>query len=99
MGILLRIILPLSKPVVATVGVFHFMWSWNDYITPLIYLKNEELYTVSIGLTRYQAGGYTQPRWAWLMAASVTTLVPILILFFLTQRTFIEGVKFSGIKG
>jgi multiple sugar transport system permease protein len=97
--ILFRIILPLSVPALATVGVFQFMSSWNDYLGPLIYLKDEALYTVSIGLTRYQAGGYTQPRWAWLMAASVTTLVPILILFFFAQRTFIEGITLTGVKG
>jgi multiple sugar transport system permease protein len=75
------------------------MGTWNDYLGPLIYLKDEALYTVSIGLTRYQAGGYTQPRWAWLMAASVTTLVPILVLFFFAQRTFIEGITLTGVKG
>jgi multiple sugar transport system permease protein len=98
-SILFRIIFPLSVPALATVSIFHFMWSWNDYLGPLIYLKDEALYTVSIGLTRYQAGGYTQPRWAWLMAASMTTLVPILILFFMAQRTFIEGITLTGIKG
>jgi multiple sugar transport system permease protein len=97
--ILWTMIVPLSRPAIATVGVFHFMWAWNDYLGPLLYLKEESLYTVSIGLTRYQAGGYTQPRWAWLMAASVTTVIPILILFFLAQRSFIEGVALTGIKG
>lgn len=97
--ILFNIILPASVPALATVGVFQFMGTWNDYLGPLIYLKDDALYTVSIGLTRYQAGGYTQPRWAWLMAASVTTLVPILILFFFAQRTFIEGITLTGVKG
>ncbi|NLF03223.1 MAG: carbohydrate ABC transporter permease [Anaerolineales bacterium] len=99
LGIFFRIVLPLSVPALATVCIFHFMWSWNDYLGPLIYLKDETLYTVSIGLTRYQAGGYTQPRWPLLMAASMTTLIPILILFFLAQRTFIEGISLTGIKG
>lgn len=97
--ILFNVILPVSIPALATVGVFQFMGTWNDYLGPLIYLKDEALYTVSIGLTRYQAGGYTQPRWAWLMAASVTTLVPILVLFFFAQRTFIEGITLTGVKG
>jgi multiple sugar transport system permease protein len=99
LGIFFRIVAPLSVPALATVCIFHFMWSWNDYLGPLIYLKDETMYTVSIGLTRYQAGGYTQPRWPWLMAASMTTLIPILILFFLAQRTFIEGISLTGIKG
>jgi multiple sugar transport system permease protein len=99
LGIFFRIVAPLSVPALATVCIFHFMWSWNDYLGPLIYLRDESLYTVSIGLTRYQAGGYTQPRWPWLMAASMTTLIPILILFFLAQRTFIEGISVTGIKG
>jgi multiple sugar transport system permease protein len=99
LGIFIRIVAPLSVPALATVCVLHFMWSWNDYLGPLIYLNDETMYTVSIGLTRYQAGGYTQPRWPWLMAASMTTLIPILILFFLAQRTFIEGISLTGIKG
>jgi multiple sugar transport system permease protein len=97
--ILFKVILPVSVPALATVGLFQFMASWNDYLGPLLYLKDEAKFTVSIGLTRYQAGGYTQPRWPWLMAASVTTLAPILVLFFLAQRTFIEGITFTGLKG
>ena len=89
----------LSRPVIAMVALFTFLGTWKDFLGPLIYLRDEALYTVSIGLTRYQAGGYTQPRWPWLMAASMTTLIPILILFFLAQRTFIEGISLTGIKG
>jgi len=96
---MLRIVFPLSVPALATVAIFSFMWSWNDYIRPLLYLKNPDLFTVSIGLSRYQAGGYTQPRWSLLMAASMTTILPMLVLFFFAQRTFIEGITMTGIKG
>ena len=98
-GILARIIIPLSVPVLAVIGVFQFMWTWNDYLGPLVYLSDENLYTVAIGLTRYQAGGYSQAKWSFLMAASVVTITPILLLFFFAQRTFIEGITLTGIKG
>lgn len=98
-GILFRIIMPLSVPALATVGVFQFMASWNDYLGPLIYLKTQDLYTVSLGLTRYRGSDMTIGRWAWLMAASVTTLIPILVLFFFAQRSFIEGISLTGLKG
>jgi ABC-type glycerol-3-phosphate transport system permease component len=97
--ILTRIIVPLSVPALAMVGLFHFLWTWNDYLGPLLYVGREELFTVALGLSKYQAGGWSQANWSYLMAASVTSIVPILVLFFLTQRTFIEGITLTGIKG
>jgi multiple sugar transport system permease protein len=101
MGILFRIILPLSTPVLAVVGLFRFIGVWNDYLGPLIYLGRDSLYTVSIGLSRYQAYGVGESpaRWALLMAASLSTVAPVLVLFFFAQRTFIEGITLTGIKG
>jgi multiple sugar transport system permease protein len=75
------------------------MWTWNDYLGPLLYLNREELFTVALGLSRYQGGGWSQASWSLLMAASVTSIVPILVIFFFTQRTFIEGITLTGLKG
>lgn len=97
--ILSKIILPLSKPALAVVALFQFMWTRNDYLGPLLYLNREELFTVALGLSRYQGGGWSQASWSLLMAASVVSILPILILFFFTQRTFIEGITLTGIKG
>jgi len=92
-----RIILPLAKPVLATVALFTFMGSWNDFLGPLIYLFNQDKYTVSMGLAMFssQYGSY----WGMLMAVSTVVTVPIIVLFFLTQRTFIQGITLTGIKG
>ncbi|MGB9588869.1 MAG: carbohydrate ABC transporter permease, partial [Armatimonadota bacterium] len=91
-----RIVLPLAKPVLATVALFTFMNSWNDFLGPLIYLFDESQYTVSLGLAMFssQYGSY----WGMLMAVSTVFTVPIIILFFFTQRTFIQGITFTGIK-
>ena len=92
-----RIVLPLSKPVLATVALFAFMGSWNDFLGPLIYLFDQSKYTVSLGLAMFssQYGSY----WGMLMAVSTVVTVPIIILFFFTQRTFIQGITLTGIKG
>jgi multiple sugar transport system permease protein len=98
--ILWRIILPLSKPALAVVALFDFMWSWNDYLGPLIYLARENQFTIAVGLAHYVGVlGQRLETWTWLMAASTVTILPILVLFFLSQRTFIEGVTLTGLKG
>jgi len=99
LGILAQVVLPLSRPVLAVIALFHFMWAWNDYIGPLIYIRNESQYTLALGLTKYQTWQATRSTWAWLMVASTVATVPIVILFFFTQRTFIEGITLTGIKG
>ena len=92
-----RIVLPLAKPVLATVALFAFMGSWNDFLGPLIYLFDESKYTVSLGLAMFsdQYGSY----WGMLMAVSTVVTLPIIVLFFFTQRTFIQGITLTGIKG
>ena len=97
-GIFWRIILPLSKPAIAVVALFQFLYSWNDFLGPLVYLTRQETFTLSLGLQAYQSqqGGVD---WASLMAASTLVCVPIIILFFFTQRTFIKGIATTGIKG
>jgi len=94
-----RLILPLSKPALGTVASVHFMGHWNDFFTPLIYLNDVDKYTVSLGLAFFSGGGLSSGRLEWLMAASVVALLPCLILFFLAQRMFIQGIVITGVKG
>ena len=96
-GVYRRIVMPLSKPVVATVALFTFLAAWNDYMGPLIYLSSAENFTLSLGLGTFNSQYGSFP--GQLMAVSTVMTVPILILFFLTQKTFIQGMSTSGIKG
>lgn len=93
-----QIILPLSRPALMVVGLFQFMGTWNDFLGPLIYLTNQQDFTLALGLQFFQSqhGG---TEWHYLMAASTLVGVPIILLFFLTQKTFIEGISMTGIKG
>ena len=97
LGIWARIMLPLSKPALAVVALFTFIATWNDFLGPLIYLTDDSKYTLSIGLAMMQ--GQYQSDWGQMMAVSLLMTVPIIVLFFFTQRLFIQGVKLSGIKG
>jgi len=92
-----RIMLPLSKPGIVTVALFTFMGTWNDYFGPLIFLSNPDHWTLALGLRAFQTqyGG----QYHLMMAASILIMLPTLILFFLAQKTFIEGIRFTGIKG
>jgi multiple sugar transport system permease protein len=92
-----RIILPLAKPAMATVILFQFIYCWNDFIGPLIYISNERSYPLSLGLDLI-LGDYST-NWSWVMAAASAATVPIVILFFPTQRTFIQGIALTGTKG
>src|SRR5205085_2325809 len=96
-GIYARIVMPLSRPVVATVALFAFLAAWNDYLGPLIYLASPENFTLSLGLASFNSQYGSFP--GQLMAVATLMTLPILILFFLTQRTFIQGMTTSGIKG
>jgi len=96
-GIFWRIILPLSKPALATVALFSFLWSWSDFFGPLIFLTNEHLYTISLGLVQFQSRYDT--AWGQVMAASTVFTLPVLILFFVSQRQFVEGITVTGLKG
>lgn len=95
--ILWHIILPLSLPAMATVAIFTFQNAWNDFLPPLIYLHDQSLYTVSLGLNFFRSS--YDINWAYLMAASLVTMLPVVIVFFFAQKLFIEGITFSGIKG
>jgi len=97
LGIWARIMLPLSRPALAVVALFTFIGSWNDFLRPLIYLMEESKYTMAIGLASFQ--GQYGGDWGQMMAMSLLMTVPIIVLFFFTQKTFIQGVKLAGIKG
>jgi multiple sugar transport system permease protein len=94
-----RIILPMAKPAMATVILFQFIYCWNDYIGPLVYLNNQVWYPLSLGLSLI-LGTYST-NWPWVMAAAAMATAPIIILFFFTQRTFINGIAIqgTGVKG
>lgn len=92
-----RILLPLSKPVLASVGVFSFLNRWNDFLHPIIYLTSRERFTIPVGLRLFR--DYDGTQWHWLMAASVVTMLPCLIVFFVLQRLFVRGIATTGLKG
>ncbi|MFZ4848773.1 MAG: carbohydrate ABC transporter permease [Caldilinea sp.] len=97
LGIFRRIMLPLLKPALATVALFTFVATYRDFLGPLIYLTEQNQWTISLGLKMFQ--NMYGAQWQLMMAAATLTMIPTVILFFLTQRTFIEGIALTGIKG
>lgn len=95
--VLWHVLLPQSWPALATVAIFHFLWSWNDFFGPLIYLQSNEKFTVAIGLQAFNAMYSRQTT--LMMAAATVTMLPCLLLFFVAQKLFIQGVVVSGVKG
>jgi multiple sugar transport system permease protein len=95
--ILWRIIIPLSMPVLAVIVIFTFKDNWNDFLRPLLFLSNSKLYTVAIGIQYYNGQNTVQMN--LLMAASVAMLIPVIGLFIVAQRAFVEGISLTGIKG
>lgn len=97
-GIFRQVVLPLAKPALAVVALFTFMGTWNDFLGPLIYLLDQKTFTLSLGLQFYQSqNGGTD--WNLLMAASTMVIAPMVILFFFTQKQFIQGIAITGLKG
>ncbi len=92
-----QIMIPLIQPALLAVGLFQFLFTWNDFFNPLIYLSSKTTYTLAIGL-RFFIGSYAT-FWNYLMAASVIVIVPPVILFVIGQRYFVEGVTLTGLKG
>jgi multiple sugar transport system permease protein len=96
--IMTRVIVPLAKPAIAAVALFQFLYSWNDFFSPLLYLiSNPDLWTLSVGLSEFK--GQFHVEWNLMMAASILFVLPVIVLFFLAQRAFIEGVTLTGTKG
>ncbi|MCC7264444.1 MAG: carbohydrate ABC transporter permease [Candidatus Latescibacteria bacterium] len=92
-----RIVLPLSRPVLATCALFQFLGTWNDFFGPLLYLNDPARYTLAYGLQQFMSsyGG----KWAQLMAAATLFTAPVILLFFVAQKTFIQGIATTGSKG
>jgi multiple sugar transport system permease protein len=96
-GIFRWIYLPLALPALATLAIFTFMWSWNDFISPLIYLRDLDQYTTTVGLAFFQ--GQHVGKWPDMMAGAVVSIVPMVLLFVVAQKYFVRGIAISGLKG
>lgn len=94
-----QLFLPLTKPTLATVAIFAFYYYWNDLIYPLVYLQSQMKFPVSLGLRMFQGANWGLVDFPLMMAASMISLTPCLVLFFLAQRLFIQGVVVTGVKG
>lgn len=94
-----NIVLPLTKPALATVAIFTFQGAWQDFMGPLLYLQSERLYTLQIGLRQFEAAAGGSPAYNWLMAASLVVMLPVLAVYLVFQRYFIEGIQLSGMGG
>jgi multiple sugar transport system permease protein len=92
-----HIYIPLSLPALATLAIFTFMWSWNDLIDPIIYLRDLDTLTVTAGLSLFQ--GQFVGKWPLLMAGALVSVLPMIVLFVVAQRHFVRGIALSGIKG
>lgn len=91
------VVLPLSKPALVVVTIFTSVTVWNDFLNPLIYLNDDSKYTLALGLASFQ--GLHSTQWEYLMAASAAVAAPMIVLFFVAQRYFIEGITLTGLKG
>jgi multiple sugar transport system permease protein len=102
LGTFWRIVLPLSKPALATVAIFSFQQHWNDFFHPLIYLNSVDRFVLALGIRLFNTPeGAAQQQWSWnyLMAASFLAILPVLVTFFFAQRLFVQGIVISGSKG
>jgi multiple sugar transport system permease protein len=96
--IMTRVIVPLAKPAIAAVALFNFLYAWNDFFAPLLYVGEDSTsWTLAIGLSEFKALHHVQ--WNLTMAASLMFMIPVIILFFLAQKVFIEGITVTGVKG
>jgi multiple sugar transport system permease protein len=96
--IMTRVIVPLAKPAIMAVALFQFLYCWNDFFAPLLFLtENPDQWTLAIGLSQFR--GLHQVEYNLMMAASVLFILPVIVLFFLAQRVFLEGITVTGIKG
>ena len=94
-----KVMLPLSKPVIATLTVFAFMGIWNAYLWPLFVARKEEFMTLPLGLATLQGSNQSLTEWNLVMAGAVVTVLPILVIYLFAQKWFVQGAVISGIKG
>jgi multiple sugar transport system permease protein len=92
-----HVYLPLARPALATLAIFIFMWSWNDLLIPLIYLRDLDQYTTTVGLAFFQ--GQYVGKWPEMMAGAMVSLVPMITLFVIAQKYFVRGIALTGLKG
>jgi multiple sugar transport system permease protein len=97
LGVLLHVALPLARPALATLAALTFLLMWNDLLWPLIAINSDDNYTLPLGLTTFQ--GQHTTDWAAVMAGNVVTVTPVLVAFLLAQRTFIQSLTSSAVKG
>jgi multiple sugar transport system permease protein len=98
-GIYWRIVLPLIKPVIATLAIFTFLSTWNEFLWPLIMISSIEDKTLPLGLTMFQSHLVGRTPWNLVMAAATFSIIPVLIVFVLGQKYYVRGITMSGIKG
>ncbi|CAN1548213.1 UgpE ABC-type sugar transport system, permease component [Fimbriimonadaceae bacterium] len=96
-GVFLKVIIPLAKPALTVVAVFTFLWSWNDFLGPLLYLTDQRNFTVSLGLQAFQ-NQHTGTPWNLLMAASLMVIAPVIVVYFVAQKAFVQGISTTGLK-
>lgn len=97
-GVLWRVVIPMARPGIAAAALFMFLRTWNDYFGPLLYTgENRANWTLSLGLAAFRSTH--QVQWNLTMAATILVMVPVIVLFFFAQKSFIEGIKLSGVKG
>ncbi|GIP58767.1 carbohydrate ABC transporter permease [Paenibacillus woosongensis] len=96
--VLSRVLLPLCKPAIFSVGIFQFMWTWNDFFNSIIYISSVKKFTVSLGL-RLSLDASSAVSWNQVLAMSVVSIVPCILLFFFAQKYFVEGISTTGLKG
>jgi alpha-1,4-digalacturonate transport system permease protein len=89
--------MPLSKPAIAVLMIFTFMWRWNDFQWPLIATSTPDMYTVQVALANFVTEFYI--RWDYLMALTLVSILPVLLIFIFFQRYFVQGISMSGLKG
>lgn len=92
-----KLVIPMAKPALTTVAIFAFIRSWNDFLGPLVFLGKDELYTLSLAASMLKSD--LDPNWSLLLALGAVMILPVLILFFVMQKYFIQGIAMSGIKG
>lgn len=96
--VLTRVLMPLCKPAIFSVGIFQFMWTWNDFFNSIIYISSVKRFTVSLGL-RLSLDASSAVSWNQVLAMSVVSIVPCILLFFFAQKYFVEGISTTGLKG
>lgn len=96
-GLYMRVILPLSKPIMLTLGIFSFKGNWNNYLWPTIVNNKSEYFVISQGLSKFASYNFTD--WNSTLAGSAVSMIPIIIIFIFFQKQLVEGIKMSGLKG